>query len=151
MALTIYAVGKAGRRPEAQLARAYLDRLPFGADIHEVEERKPLSVAERKHREGEKILAALPANAFLILLDEQGPDLTSLGFAQKLEGWRQQGRPLAFAIGGADGHGEAMRARADALLSLSKMTWPHMLVRVMLAEQIYRAVSISAGHPYHRE
>ncbi|GER06020.1 ribosomal RNA large subunit methyltransferase H [Iodidimonas muriae] len=151
MDVSIVAVGKAGRRPEAALAQGYLDRLSFPARIIEVEERRPLSGGERKKREGEKVLAALPANAFVIVLDEHGKQPTSMALSQKLQDWFGFGRPLAFVIGGADGHGAAVLARADATLSLSNLTWPHMLVRVMLAEQIYRAMSIFVGHPYHRE
>lgn len=148
--ITILALGKAGRRPEAALAQSYLDRLPFSAAIKELEEKRPLQGLELKRREGKKLLSAIPDNAFLVVLDEKGRQMTSPQLADSLAQWRESGRPLIFAIGGADGHDESVLKRADRTLSLSKMTWPHMLVRVMLAEQLYRATSIQAGHPYHR-
>ena len=84
-------------------------------------------------------------------LDERGEALDSVGFAERLKRWRDAGvRDVAFLIGGADGHGAAVRARAEMLLSLGPMTWPHLMVRGMLAEQLYRASTILAGHPYHR-
>ncbi len=149
--ITILALGRAGRRPEAALAQAYLNRLPVPARIKELEEKRPFQGLELIKREGEKLLAALPDNAFLVVLDERGKQMTSPQLAGNLTRWQEMGRPLVFAIGGADGHGEAVLKRADTTLSLSNMTWPHMLVRVMLAEQLYRATSITMGHPYHRD
>lgn len=150
MHIDIFAVGKAGNRPEAGLTRDYLARLPGHARLVEVEERRPLPAADRTRREGEKLLAAIPGNAFIVSLEETGHEFDSAGFARRLAAWGELGRPLAFVIGGAGGLDPAVSARAEARLSLSKMTWPHMLVRVMLAEQLYRAWSIAAGHPYHR-
>lgn len=146
----ILCVGKAGRSPEAELARRWLDRLPVPVRLVEVEERRPLAAAARKAAEGAKLLAALPGNAFLVALDEHGAAPDSIGLARSLEIWQTSGRALAFAIGGADGLDAAVLGRADARLSLSRLTWPHMLVRAMLAEQLYRATTILAGHPYHR-
>jgi 23S rRNA (pseudouridine1915-N3)-methyltransferase len=119
--------------------------------VKEVEEKRPLSVAERVAREGELLLAQVPNGAALIVLDERGKTLESTKFAQRLAAWRDEGRShLTFLIGGADGHSENIRNRADFLLSLGMMTWPHMLVRGMLVEQLYRAECILANHPYHR-
>lgn len=119
--------------------------------VKEVEEKRPLPVAERKDREAELLLAAIPAGAVVVALDEHGQMLASTAFAARLGRWRDDGTgDLAFAIGGADGHGAALKARADLLLSLSPMTWPHLLVRGMLAEQLWRAQAILTGHPYHR-
>ena len=88
----------------------------------------------------------------MVALDERGRDLTSRDLASTFGRWRDDARTrLAFLIGGPDGHGDAVRARADLLLSFGRMTWPHRLVRVMLAEQLYRAATILAGHPYHRD
>lgn len=116
----------------------------------EAKQRLPLSVL--KTREAELILAALPARATLVALDERGAAWSSRDFAERLASWRDRGvAELAFAIGGADGLGEAVRERAAATLSLGPMTWPHLLVRGMLLEQLYRAQQILAGHPYHRE
>lgn len=98
------------------------------------------------------ILAALPAGAPLVALDERGLMLSSQGFAERIAGWRRRGlAELAFAIGGADGLDRAVLDRAETVLSLGPMTWPHRLARILLLEQIYRSQQILAGHPYHRE
>ncbi|KDB09208.1 Ribosomal RNA large subunit methyltransferase H [Burkholderia sp. lig30] len=102
-------------------------------------------VAERQ-----KIEAALPKNARIVALDERGRDWTTMQLAQALPGWQQDGRDVAFVIGGADGLDPALKARADLLLRISSMTLPHGMVRVLLAEQLYRAWSITQNHPYHR-
>jgi 23S rRNA (pseudouridine1915-N3)-methyltransferase len=118
----------------------------------EVEEKRRLTGAELKQREAALILAALPADARLVALDERGAAWTSRQFADRLAGWRDGGAgALAFAIGGADGLGQAVIERADAVLSLGPMTWPHLLARSLLLEQLYRAQQILAGHPYHRD
>ena len=108
------------------------------------------SAAEIKRREGAALLAALPASAFVIALDLGGQAPDSEGFSHALAGWLEAGRPVCFVIGGAEGLDAPVLARADHVLSLGAMTWPHMLARAMLAEQLYRARTISAGHPYHR-
>ena len=96
-------------------------------------------------------MKSLPDGAVLVLLDERGLAQTSEDFARSLGDWRDAGRrDMVVAIGGADGHGEALRSRADRILSFGKMTWPHQLVRIMASEQLYRAATILAGHPYHR-
>jgi len=111
-----------------------------------------LPAAALKAREAQLILEALPAGARLIALDEGGALWSSRALSERLAAWRDQGvAELAFAIGGADGLGAAVFDRADATLSLGPMTWPHLLVRGMLLEQLYRAQQILAGHPYHRE
>jgi len=105
-----------------------------------------------KEQEGELLLAALPRGAKVIALDEIGKTMTSRDFATLLGRWQDDGaQDLAFMIGGADGLSEAARDAADVILSLGRMTWPHMLVRGLLAEQLFRAESILAGHPYHRD
>ena len=105
-----------------------------------------------KVREAELILEALPPAATLVVLDERGAAWSSREFADRLAAWRDRGIPdLAFAIGGAEGLGAAVLDRATATLSLGPMTWPHLLVRGMLLEQLYRAQQILAGHPYHRD
>jgi 23S rRNA (pseudouridine1915-N3)-methyltransferase len=120
--------------------------------IVEIEERRRLPPAALKEREAELILAALPSGARLVALDEHGTSWTSRQFADRLAQWRDAGAAsLAFAIGGAEGLGQAVITSADAVLSLGAMTWPHLLVRGMLLEQLYRAQQILAGHPYHRE
>ena len=120
--------------------------------IVELEEKRPLPPPALKAREAELILGALPAGARLVALDEHGAAWSSRDFADRLAAWRDGGAAaLAFAIGGADGLGKAVLDRADAVLSLGAMTWPHFLVRGMLLEQLYRAQQILAGHPYHRD
>ena len=120
--------------------------------IVELEVRQHLPAAVQKAREAALILAALPARARLIALDERGAMWSSNGLADRLAAWRDQGvAELAFAIGGADGLGAEVLDRAEATLSLGPMTWPHLLVRSLLLEQLYRAQQILAGHPYHRE
>ncbi len=101
-------------------------------------------------REAQRIEEALPAQALRVVLDERGQRMTTLQLAEAMRDWRQQGRDVAFVIGGADGLAPAIKASADLLLRLSDLTLPHGLVRVLLAEQIYRAHSVITGHPYHR-
>ena len=138
MLLHILARGKIGRSPEAELVDRYVKRIAWPVRVTELSERAPAP--------------ALPANSISILLDERGQALASSELAKKLEGWRDDGkRECRFAIGAADGHGEEERESADLLLSFGPATWPHLLVRAMLAEQLFRATSILANHPYHRE
>ena len=114
---------------------------------HEVEDRKGGGMAA----EADLLARALPSGAMLITMDERGAVMSSPEFAAQLARWRDEGRQdLAFVIGGADGIAPALRARADASLSFGRMVWPHLLVRVMLAEQLYRAATILSGGPYHR-
>lgn len=158
MNLLLLAVGRSrtgGRpTPDAALVADYAKRLPGGwtLSVREVEARGPrLSPADRVGREGSLLLEAVPAGAHVVVLDETGRALSSEAFAGHLGRLRDDGvRCVAFLIGGADGHGPAVRTRANLVLSLGPMTWPHRLVRPMLAEQLYRAQTILAGHPYHR-
>ena len=139
MLLHIVARGKIGRSPEAELVERYVKRIAW-----------PTKVTELADRGGEP--APLPSNSISILLDERGSALSSMELAHKLEAWRDGGkREARFVIGAADGHGEEERAKADLLLSFGAATWPHLLARAMLAEQLFRATSILANHPYHRE
>jgi 23S rRNA (pseudouridine1915-N3)-methyltransferase len=118
----------------------------------EVEEKRRLSAGELKGREAELILAAVPAGARLIALDEHGAAWNSRQLADRLAGWRDGGTAvLAFVIGGADGLGKAVIERADTVLSLGALTWPHLLARSLVLEQLYRAQQILACHPYHRD
>ena len=150
--LHILAVGRLRRGPLYELQALYAGRLLPPPTIVEIEEKRRLPAAELKLREAELILAALPQEARLVALDERGAVWSSTELARHLGGWRDAGTGvLAFAIGGADGLGTAVIERADAVLSLGKMTWPHLLVRGMLLEQLYRARQILAGHPYHRD
>jgi 23S rRNA (pseudouridine1915-N3)-methyltransferase len=134
------------------LQTLYAGRLNPPPAIIELEEKRKLPPAQLQAREAELILAALPQGARLVTLDERGQAWTSRELADRLGQWRDQGAAtLAFAIGGAEGLGRAIIERADAVLSLGAMTWPHLLVRGMLLEQLYRAQQILAGHPYHRD
>ena len=120
--------------------------------IVEVEERRSLPPEQLKLREGELILGALPAGVPFVALDERGTQWSSRALAKRIAAWRDQGgSELVFAIGGADGLHRAVLDRADVILALGSMTWPHLLVRGMLLEQLYRAQQILAGHPYHRQ
>ncbi len=147
----LVAVGRARKGPERALFEAYASRITGGLSVAEVEEKRPLPVPDRRKREAELLLAQVPPGAAVIALDERGAAWDSVRLSTELDAMRLDARPAAaFLIGGADGHGPAVLERADKKLSLGAMTWPHMLVRGMLAEQLYRAQCISAGHPYHR-
>jgi len=153
--VTILAVGRLRRGPLDELIGGYAERLsgpPLGPlTVREVEVRGRLPPAEQARRESEALLAAVPAGAAVVALDERGQDLDSAAFAARLRDWIDGGTAeAAFLIGGAEGHGEAVRARADLTLAFGRMTWPHLLCRAMLAEQLYRAHTILTGHPYHR-
>ncbi|MBC7905588.1 MAG: 23S rRNA (pseudouridine(1915)-N(3))-methyltransferase RlmH [Rhodospirillaceae bacterium] len=151
MRIWLAAVGRAKPGPELELFTQYARRLTPPLTLKEVEEKRPLPVLERKQREAELLLGAIPANATVVALDERGKSLGSEVFAERMGRWRDDGvGDVAFLIGGADGHGDAVRSRADLLLGLGAMTWPHMLVRAMVAEQLWRAQAILSGHPYHR-
>jgi 23S rRNA (pseudouridine1915-N3)-methyltransferase len=147
--LILIAVGRLGRTPEADLFARYAARLRPPLGLTEIPEGRG-SPAETKRREAEAILAALPHGAFLVALDLGGEAPASQRLATLLEAWLARGKPLCFAIGGAEGLDASVLGRADAVLSLGPLTWPHALARVMLAEQLYRARTIVAGHPYHR-
>ncbi len=159
MRMTLIAVGRAKPGPVRDLYDRYAERLGHGLlgglTLKEVEERRPLPPEELKRREGELLLAALGTLAKgtrLVALDERGKALDSGDFAALLGRWRDQGvQDLAFAIGGAGGLDPSVREAAALTLALGPMTWPHLLTRALLAEQLYRAQSILAGHPYHRE
>jgi 23S rRNA (pseudouridine1915-N3)-methyltransferase len=137
--LHIVARGKIGRSPEADLVERYLKRINWPTRLTELPDK------------GGKLPDAV-ANSATIVLDERGSALSSMELAKRLEAWRDGGkREARFLIGAADGHDEALRKGADLLLSFGPATWPHLLVRAMLAEQLFRATSILANHPYHRE
>ena len=154
MRIVIVAVGRARPGPVRALYEEYESRLRPAPELIEVEERRPLPAAALKRREGELIQAVLsrrPGRRFVVALDEHGRALASRPFAEALAAWRGQGfDEVAFLIGGADGLDEPVRQAAGLLLSLGPMTWPHLLVRGLLAEQLYRVQQIAAGHPYHR-
>lgn len=145
--------------PERELANRYLERLaksgaPLGLDyagLGEHAESRAAGVAERKRDEAARLVAPLPDKTVLIALDETGKALSSEEFAAELGRLRDEGiRDIALLIGGPDGLDPDLRSRARLVLSLGRMTWPHQIARMLLAEQIYRATTILAGHPYHR-
>ena len=139
MLLHIIARGKIGRSPEADLVDRYLKRISW-----------PTRLTELPDRGGK--MPDLPPNSIGIVLDERGEAISSTELAKRLDRWRDGGkREARFLIGAADGHDEEQRRNADLLLSFGPATWPHLLVRAMLAEQLFRATSILANHPYHRE
>lgn len=155
MRVHIVAVGRLRAGPERDLIDDYLTRfdrtgraLALGpANVIEVEDKKNAGMGA----EAVLLEKAIPNGALVCIMDERGKVMTSPSFADQLGSWRDQGRQdVAFVIGGADGLDPTFRAKADAALSFGKMVWPHMLVRVMLSEQLYRAASILSGSPYHR-
>lgn len=153
MHISIIAIGRMQRGPEQSLVDEYLKRLPWKKDVIEIDIKKPAATApERKTKEAERLLAAVPDGAALVVLDENGKALKSRAFAKKIDHWQMAGySQIAFIIGGADGLHESVLAKADLKLAFGTLTWPHMMVRAMIAEQIYRAWSINTGHPYHRD
>jgi len=138
MRLHVIARGKIGRSPEAELVERYAKRIAW-----------PFKLTELPDTGG--TLPVSPAPAREVLLDERGRQMSSEEFASLLGRWRDDGvRETRFLIGAADGHGDRARENADLLIAFGTMTWPHMMARAMLVEQLWRATSILAGHPYHR-
>ncbi len=149
MKIRIIAVGRQKSSPTQDLCDEYLKRMKWAVSIKEIDAPKGSTSAQ----EAPLIQKQLPPSAFIVALDERGETLTSPAFAQKLGKWQSQapGNEIIFLIGGADGFDDGIRKKANFLMSFGKQTWPHMLVRVMLLEQVYRAQQIQAGHPYHRQ
>ena len=160
MRLSIHAIGRMKQGPERDLVGRYLQRAAQGGkalglsgfEVVETTESRAGNALVRKAEEAKALRSGIVDGALVVALDEGGKGLGSQSFAQLVAGWRDAGRPAAaFIIGGADGLDPALIAAADLTLSFSPLTWPHQLVRIMLAEQLYRATTILAGHPYHRE
>ncbi|MGE5370209.1 MAG: 23S rRNA (pseudouridine(1915)-N(3))-methyltransferase RlmH [Chloroflexota bacterium] len=158
MRLGLICVGRLKAGPEREIYARYAERIAAlrrigldGLDLREIDESKAKSPAERMAREGEEMLAQLPAEAGLVVFDERGKAADSAAFAGFVGRERDAGRKaLWFAIGGSEGLDGAVRARATAVFSFGAMTLPHQFVRILAAEQIYRAMTILSGHPYHR-
>lgn len=149
MRISIAAIGRSGQSPEHDLVHRYFNRLPHKGTLIERDSSKTSGLAGKRD-EGKRLLAALPEQCRLVVLDEKGVNLSSVKWAEQISNWRDDGiRDAVFAIGGADGHSEDVLAAADKTLAFGVQTWPHMLVRAMLAEQLYRAEMILARHPYH--
>ena len=152
MQYIIIAVGRWRASPEKALYEKFQTRIRPTPKLREVEEKKRLKGQTLLYREGQLLLDAIPDQARVVALDGGGVAFSSPGLASKLGTWRDDGvREVAFLVGGARGHDPMVFERADLTLSLGPQTWPHMMVRVMLAEQLYRAQSILVGHPYHRD
>ena len=152
MQYVIVAAGRWKAGPERDLYEKFEKRIQPSLLLKEVDQKRKGSKVERLRREGIILLNAVPDGARIIAMDENGKNLSSMGLANQLQHWRNAGvQKTAFLIGGADGHDTNVLEGADLILSLGPQTWPHMMVRFMIAEQIYRAQSILTGHPYHRE
>jgi 23S rRNA (pseudouridine1915-N3)-methyltransferase len=159
MRVVVIAVGRLKQGPERELAERYRERfddigrkLGFrGLEIHEIAESRARDAASRITEEAAAISALIPAKYVLVALDERGQNLDSATFARHLGRWRDEGSASTiFIIGGADGLSPDLQRRAKLRIAFGTATWPHQMVRVMLLEQIYRAATILAGHPYHR-
>ncbi len=157
--VSIIAIGRIKDGPERALIARYQERFTAtgknlglnAPTIIELKESRASTPAQRCRDEAKRVLGALPDGAFVVALDERGKNLSSEVFARKLQNLLEDNcRALALIVGGADGHGQEVRMRADLLLSFGQLTWPHQLVRLMLMEQLYRATTILSGHPYHR-
>jgi 23S rRNA (pseudouridine1915-N3)-methyltransferase len=159
MRVVVIAIGRLKQGPEREMADRYRKRfddigrkLGFrGLDIHEIPESRARDAARRIAEEADAIAAAVPEKSMLVALDERGEYIDSIVFSRYLGGWRDQGTGhTIFMIGGADGLSPELRARAKLCIAFGSASWPHQMVRVMLLEQLYRAATILAGHPYHR-
>jgi 23S rRNA (pseudouridine1915-N3)-methyltransferase len=159
MLIAVNAVGRMKAGPEQELAARYFDRLAKSgpgiglefAGVVEIAEGRSQSADERRRDEAARLRAGIGSDAALIALDERGKSITSEQFASRVAALRDGGRrAAAFVLGGPDGLDPAFRAEAELTLSFGQLTWPHQLARIMLAEQLYRAVTILSGHPYHR-
>jgi 23S rRNA (pseudouridine1915-N3)-methyltransferase len=159
MRIIVIAIGRLKRGPERELAERYRERIDDigrklgfrGLEIHEIAESRARDAATRMSEEAAAIAAAIPEKSMLVALDERGENIDSKAFARHLGRWRDEGSGnTIFVIGGADGLSPDLRRKAKLSIAFGSATWPHQMVRVMLLEQLYRAATILAGHPYHR-
>ena len=158
MRVVVAAVGRLKQGPERELAERYRKRAVQAGrsvglreiEIVEVKESRAQETEKRVTEESIAIASLIPEGAVVAILDERAENLNSTEFAGLLQRWQQEGRTPVFVIGGPDGLAPALRAKADVKLAFGSTTWPHQLVRIMLLEQLYRAVTILSGHPYHR-
>ena len=159
MRVLVVAIGRLKQGPERELAERYRERfedigrrLGFrGLDVHEIPESRARDAATRMAEEAAAIAAAIPEKSVVVTLDEHGQNIDSAAFAGQLGGWRDQAMANAiFVIGGADGLSPELQRRSKLRVAFGAATWPHQIVRVLLLEQLYRAATILAGHPYHR-
>ena len=159
MRIVVAAVGRLKRGPEVELAERYRERAVKSGrgiglrslDVVEIAESRAREPQRRMLEESIALANIIPERAAVVLLDPRGEALDSNGFVKRLRGWNDSGRDAAFVIGGPDGLAPTLSEKADLHLAFGALTWPHQLVRVMLLEQIYRAITMLSGHPYHRE
>src|SRR5438270_484412 len=159
MRIVVAAVGKLKRGPEQELAERYRERAVKSGrgiglralDVIEIADSRARDAQRRMMEESIALANLIPKDAATVLLDPSGESLDSSAFAKRLRGWNDGGRDVAFVIGGPDGLGPTLSKQADLRLAFGTLTWPHQFVRIMLLEQIYRAVTILSGHPYHRD
>jgi 23S rRNA (pseudouridine1915-N3)-methyltransferase len=160
MRIQLFAVGRMKSGPERELAERYFDRFskvapPLGLEfggVSEIAESRAREADQRKREEAGKLSDSLGAGTLLVLLDERGKNFSSQDFADLIVRHRDGGtRAMTFAIGGADGHAEESRQKAQMVISFGAMTFPHQIMRILAAEQLYRAATIISGHPYHRQ
>ncbi|MGC2825833.1 MAG: 23S rRNA (pseudouridine(1915)-N(3))-methyltransferase RlmH [Pseudolabrys sp.] len=159
MRIVVAAVGRLKQDSETELSERYRKRVAQTGrqlglrdiEIIEIRESRATDAGKRMLEESIALANVIPQDAAVVLLDSLGENLDSIGFATQLAKWRANGRPvIVFLIGGADGLAASLREKAELRLSFGAATWPHQLVRVMLLEQLYRSMTILAGHPYHR-
>lgn len=148
----LYVVGRIKPGPEKALFDHYAARLSRPLDVVEAVENRRLPACEMRASEADLLLAKIPPDSVVLVLDERGHEIDSRGLAVLWRGWQDEGtRHLAIVIGGADGVHDNLKRRADKIISLGRMTWPHMLVRGLVAEQLFRVQCILGNHPYHRD
>ena len=159
MRVIIAAVGRLKTGPERDLAERYLKRAAqvgrsigvTGLEVIEIRESRADNVERRMLEESIAIANVIPDRAMIVLMDERGESMPSAAFAGRLQAWRTEGKPaVVFVIGGADGLAPALKDKSKLTMAFGAATWPHQMVRIMLLEQLYRAVTILSGHPYHR-
>ena len=151
MKITIVTVGRMKKGSEKNLWDVYAKRLKWSVAVKEVEEKNALGPQAIKRKEADLLLAKVPKGALLVIMDQNGLNISSRDFAKRIGLWQDRGmRDLAIVIGGSDGLDQTVIDKADLKIAMGKMTWPHMLARIMLLEQIYRAQCILENHPYHK-
>lgn len=151
MKITIISIGKYKNSPEMEIFTSYLKRTPWKIELKELEVKKNASGEVLKNLEGELILNSIPENSVIITLDENGKNITSTALAENIRNWQISGKShFTFIIGGAFGLSDKVKSSSDISLAFGKLTWPHLLIRAMISEQIYRVYTILEGHPYHK-